>query len=163
MTKNKTDAQKREALRTKIDAGEVRNSQRSFAEQAREAADDALDYVKAHPLKSVAAVTVAALLIGAMTRPGRRAGRKAGAMASVAADAALAYGLGLLDSAGDVMAKGQDRLSEFGDTAETKARKWGGIAARETGELSDYLATATRRGGKRASRTIDELRGRLGR
>ncbi len=157
----KTDAEKREALRGKIEAGERRNAERSFAEQAKAAADGALDYVKANPLKAVAGVTVAALLIGAMTRPGRRAGRKAGALAGVATEAALAYGLGLLESAGSAASKGQDKLADLGETVGEKARAWQSTAAKEGSALSDYLVDKAKRSGKRAGKTIDELRSRL--
>ena len=161
----KTDAERRETLRGRIAAGERRNSQRSFADQARAAADGALDYVKANPLKAMAAVTAGALLIGAMTRPGRRAGRKAGAragaLAGIAAEAALAYGLGLLDAASGAAGKGQDKLADLGESVGETARAWQSTAAREGSALSDYLVDAAKRGGKRTGRTIDELRSRL--
>lgn len=156
-----TDAKKREALRAKIEAGEQRQAERGFAEQARDAADGALDYVRANPFKAVAAVAVGALLIGAMTRPGRRLGRKTGRLAGAATDAAMAYGLSLLDSAGNAASKGQDRLADLGDSVGSKARSWQSAAARETSDLSDYLRTAARRSSKRAGKTIDDLRSRL--
>lgn len=160
-TPAKTDAEKREALRNKIAAGEQRQAQRSFAEQAKDAADNALGYVRANPLKTVAAVAVGALVIGAMTRPGRRAGRKAGALAGVATDAALAYGLSLLESAGDAASKGQEKLGDLGSAVSDKASAWTSAAAREGHQLSDYVVETARRSGRRAGRTIDDLRSRL--
>lgn len=161
----RTDAQKREDLRARITAAEDRNEARSLADQAKAAADGALEYVKANPLKSVAAVAAGALVIGALTRPGRRAGRKAGArvgsLAGVAADTVLAYGLSLLDSGKQVAGKGQDVLSDLGNTTRKNARAWQASAAREGSELSDYILGAAKRGSKRAGKTIDELRGRL--
>lgn len=148
------DADKREALRGKIEAGERRNAKRGFA-------DSTLDYVRANPLKTVAAVTAGALLIGAMTRPGRRATRKAGAFATVATEAALAYGLGLMETAGQAASKGQDKLADLGETVGDKARAWQSTAAKEGSALSDYLLDAAKRSGKRAGKTIDELRSRL--
>lgn len=148
------DADKREALRGKIAAGERRNSQRGFA-------DSAIDYVKANPLKAMAGVAVGALLIGALTRPGRRAGKKAGALAGVATEAALAYGLGLMETAGKAASKGQDKLAELGETVGPKARAWQATAAKEGSALSDYLVDAAKRSGKRAGKTIDDLRSRL--
>lgn len=160
-----TDAQKREALREKIAAGEKRNADRSLADQAKAAADSALDYVKANPLKAVAGVAVGALLIGAMTRPGRRAARKtgakAGAFATLASEAALAFGLGLLDRTGKAASKGQDKLADLGESVGSTARAWQSTAAREGSALSDYLVDAAKRSGKRASKSIDELRNRL--
>lgn len=164
-TPAKTDAEKREALRGKIAAAEQRQAERSFADQARDAADSALGYVRANPLKTVAAVAVGALVIGALTRPGRRAGaragRKAGALAGVATDAALAYGLSLFDSAGKAAHRGQDRLSDFGSTVGDKASAWSSAASREGSQLSDYLVRAARRSGQRAGRTVDDLRNRF--
>ena len=156
-----TDAEKREALRAKINAGEARQAERTLADQAKDAADGALEYVKSNPIKSVAAVAIGALLIGAMTRPGRKAGKRAGKLASVATDAALAYGLSLLDAGKDAAETGQDRLADLSKSARKNAREWQDYAAREGNELSDYLIAAARRSGKRAGKTIDELRSRI--
>lgn len=157
----KTDAEKREALRGKIAAGERRNSQRSFGDQAKAAADGALDYVKANPLTALAGVAIGALIIGAFTKPGRKITKKTGKLANIATEAALAYGLGLLESAGTAASKGQDKLADLGETVGEKARAWQSTAAKEGSELSDYLVKAAKRSGKRAGKTIDELRSRL--
>ncbi len=161
----KTDAEKREALRGKIAASEQRQAERSFADQAKDAADSALGYVRANPIKTVAAVAVGALVIGAMTRPGRRAGakasRKASRFATIASDAALAYGLSLIDGASHAASKGQDKLSDLGNTVGSTASAWTSAAGREGSQLSDYLVDAARRSGKRAGRTIDDLRSRI--
>lgn len=155
------DAQKREALRAKIEAGEARQAERSFGEQARSTADDALEFVKANPLKSVAAVALGALVIGAMTRPGRRAGKKAGKLAGIATDAAVAYAIGLFDAGKDAADTGKDRMADVSHKVRRNAREWQEYAAKEGSELSDYLMAAARRSGKRASRTVDDLRARL--
>lgn len=150
----KTDAEKREALRGKIAAGERRNADRNFA-------DGALEYVKANPLKAVAGVAIGALIVGAFTRRGRKLGKKTGKLAGVATEAALAYGLGLLETAGSAASKGQDKLADLGESVGDKARAWQTAAAREGSALSDYLVDAAKRSGKRAGKTIDGLRGRL--
>ena len=75
--------------------------------------------------------------------------------------AALAYGLGLLDAASGAASKGQDKLADLGDTVGDRARVWQSTAAKEGSDLSDYLVSMARRGGKRAGKTIDELRSRL--
>ncbi len=108
-------------------------------------------------------MAVGALIIGAMTRPGRRLGRKTGAIAGVATDAALAYGLSLLDTASGAASKSQDKLADFGDTVGDKARTWQSAVTREGSQLSDYLVDTARRSGKRAGRTIDDLRSRISR
>ncbi|WP_375289791.1 hypothetical protein [Qipengyuania sp.] len=160
-TKILTDEEKREALREKIAASEARHEERSFAEQAQAMADEALEFVKENPLKTIAAVAVGALIIGALTRPGRELGRKAGGMASVATDAAVAYALGLFDAAGEVAEASGDRLSEAGHTAANRARRWRNLASEESHELADYLTASARHGSNRADRAFKRLRGRL--
>lgn len=149
-----TENEKRDRLRERIDAAEARNAARTVADQAREAAATATDFVKRHPLATVAGVAVAGLAIGAMTRPGRRAGKKAskraGAFASYAAEIGLAYATGLLDKAGDAARTGQDKLSELGGAAANR----GGDAAETARRLSSELSA-------KASKSIRELRGRL--
>ena len=76
-----TDEQKREKLRERIEAGEQRNEERTLAEQAKDAADSAMEFTKKHPFAVVGGVLLAGLAIGAMTRPGRRIGRRGGAFA----------------------------------------------------------------------------------
>lgn len=160
-TKIMTDKDKREQLRQKIAAGEKRNADRSLADRARDAADSATEFVKANPIKSVAGVALVALLIGAMTRPGRRLGRKTGAMAAVATDAAIAYGLSLLDAAGDAARAGQDKLEDFGDSVGTTARGLRRKASYQADATSDAARTAARRTGRKAGRSIRDLRARL--
>jgi ElaB/YqjD/DUF883 family membrane-anchored ribosome-binding protein len=160
-TSSTTDAEKREALRGKIAAGERRNADRSLADQAKAAADGALEYVKANPLKAVAGVALGALIIGAFTKPGRKLTRKTGKMANVATEAALAYGLSLLESAGAAADKGQDKLADLGEAVGDKARAWQHTAAKEGGALSDYLVKAAKRSGKHAGKSIKDLRSRL--
>ena len=71
-----TDEQKREQLRAKIEAGEKRNAERSFADQAKDVADSAVEFTKKHPFVVVGGAIAIGLAIGAMTRPGRRLGRR---------------------------------------------------------------------------------------
>ena len=160
-TKILTDEEKRAELRDKISAGETRNAERSLAEQAQKAADDALDFVRENPLKTMGAVVIGALLIGALTRPGRELGRKAGGMASVASDAAIAYAMGLLDSAGDAAEEGQEALADLGHTMGRKARKWQAAAVDETDGLTNFLAAKAKRGSTQASRSLGRLRKRI--
>lgn len=161
-TKILTDEDKRKALREKIAASETRNADRTLAEQAQAAANDALDFVRANPLKTVGAVAIGALIIGALTRPGRELGRKAGNMAGFAADAALAYALSMKEAAGDAAEAGEDVLSEFGHTAAAKARKWQGLAAKEMDGLGTYLTANAKRGRHKAKKSASRLHRRFG-
>ena len=93
-----TDEQKREKLRERIEAGEQRNEERTLAEQAKDAADSAMEFTKKHPFAVVGGVLLAGLAIGAMTRPGRRIRRRGGAFAELAADTAARARIGRLNS-----------------------------------------------------------------
>ena len=160
-----TDEDRREALRQKIAASEARNAERSFADQAREVADGALDYVRANPIKSVAAVAVSALAIGALTRRGRKTATKAskrtGKLASVVSDAVIAYTMSLLDSAGHAAEAGQDKLSDLGETVGGKARRFGRYAAKESGDVSSSLQKAAKKTGRSTGKRIKDMRARM--
>ena len=164
-TKIITDEERREALRQKIAASEERNAQRTFADQAKEAADTALDYVRENPLKSVAAVALGALAIGAMTRRGRNvatnAGKKTSKFAALASDAAIAYTMSLLDAAGDAVETGQHKMADFSDTVGDKARKFRRFSAKEAHEVSDQVNKVARKTGRSTRKTIKDLRSRL--
>jgi hypothetical protein len=149
-----TENEKRDRLRERIDAAEARNAARSIADHARDAASTATDFVKRHPLATVAGVAAVGLAIGAMTRPGRKAGKqagqRAGAFASYAAELGLAYATGLLDKAGDAARSGQDKLGELS-----------GAAAERGSDAADTARRLSRDIGAKASKSIRELRDRL--
>lgn len=152
-----SDEQKREQLRAKIEAGERRNAERSFADQAKDAADSALEFTKKHPFAVVGGAIAVGLAIGAMTRPGRRLGRRGGALAGLALDAALAYGARALDGAGNATQFASDKLEDFGDTAATAARGMRRDAAYKLDVAGDALRAGSRkaaRTGSRAARSI---------
>jgi hypothetical protein len=68
----------RDSLRARIEAAERRNAERSIADQARAAANAAVDYTRAHPLTVIGGALALGLAIGLLTRPGRQlAGRVA--------------------------------------------------------------------------------------
>ena len=117
-----TDEQKREKLRERIEAGEQRNEERTLAEQAKDAADSAMEFTKKHPFAVVGGVLLAGLAIGAMTRPGRRIGRRGGAFAALAADTALAYGARMVDGVLDGAQYAGDRIEDLGESTATTAR-----------------------------------------
>lgn len=156
-----TDEERREALRRKIAAAEERNAQRSLSDTARDAADTALDYVREHPLRSIVMVAAGALVIGAFTRRGRHLGQRSGQLAALATDAALAYGMRVIDSATDAAESGQNKLAELGGAVGSKARKLKHQAANDATEAGNKLRSAAKKTGKSAQRSIKDLRSRL--
>lgn len=149
-----SDQEKRDQLRARIEAGERRVEERTLADQAREAADNAIDFAKAHPIATVAGAVAVGLVIGAMTKPGRRLARRGGAWTSYATDAALAYGLSMLEGAGD-------KLEDFGDAAGTQARRLKRDAGYRIDTLGDSLSSNRRKAGRKSSRAIRDLRARF--
>ena len=151
-----SDEQKREQLRARIEAGEKRNVERSFADQAKEAADSAVDFAKKHPIATVAGAVAIGLAIGAMTSRGRQLGRRGGSLAAYAADAALAYGLSMVEGAGD-------KFEDYSDAAGTQARRLKRDAGYRADALGDVLRSSGRKASRKSSRTVRDLKARVGR
>lgn len=153
-----TTEEKREELREKIEAGQKRLEERSLSDTAREAAESATEFVKRHPLATLGGAVAIGLAIGAMTKPGRRLTRRGGALASLAADAAFAYALSAIDSAGELAREGQDALEDFGGTVTDKARAARREASYLAGTASDKTRSLSRRASRKAGRTMRDLR-----
>lgn len=167
----------RDSLRARIEAAERRNAERSLADQARAAADAAVDYTRAHPLTVIGGALAVGLLLGLATRPGRRvAGRAVGAVSAAASgvavsaasgvkgvtarggskvatllgEAAMAYAMKLLDELLQGASDGQDKIEELGDGAAKSLK-----TARET------TRKAARKTQDRASRAVREVIGKV--
>lgn len=156
-----SDEQKREQLRARIEASETRNEERSLADQARDAADSALEFTRKHPLAVAGGVLVAGLAIGAMTRRGRKVGQRGGVFARLVRDAALAYGTRMIDGMIDGAAYAGDRIEDFGDSAASTARGLRRDAAYKLDTAGDALRTSGRKAGRKGSRAYRALRSRL--
>lgn len=156
-----SDSEKREQLRARIEAGEQRNEERSFAEQAKEVADTALDFTRRHPLAVVGGVLVLGLAAGSMTRRGRRIGKKGGVFAGLAAEAALAYGARMIDGMVDGAQYAGDRIGDFGDSAATAARGLRRDAGHRLDAASDALRSSGREAGRKGGQAYRALRTRL--
>jgi len=162
-----TSIDTRDELRAKIEASDRRIAERTLADSAREVAEDAGKFAKAHPLTVLGGAVAAGLVIGLLTTPGRRLARstasgtaramgnaaegaksavgnaaksRAASFGNVLADAAIAYGIKLIDEALDQARNGQEALSEAGDTAKETAR---GIR-REASSLAGTAADKVR-------------------
>ncbi|UIP05851.1 hypothetical protein LY632_09035 [Erythrobacter sp. SDW2] len=155
----------RDALRQRIEQGEARLAERDIARAAGDAAKAATDFVRAHPVASVAGVAVIALVIGAMTRPGRRLGHRAAGLASYATEAGIAYALGMLDAAGDladdVREAGTEKLEDLGDNVERTTRKAKREGAYLAASARDAVHDLGRRAGRRAGRAVRQTRKHL--
>ena len=149
-----TDQEKRDQLRARIEAGEKRQEERSFLDQAKDVADSAVDFAKRHPVATVAGAIAVGLAVGAMTRRGRELGRRGGSLASYATDAAIAYGLSMIEGAGD-------KFEDFGDAAETLARRLKRDAGYRLDSMGDYIRSSGRRASRKSKRGYRDLRARL--
>lgn len=140
----------RDALRARIEAAERRNAERTIADQARAAATSAVDYTRAHPLTVIGGAVTLGLLIGLLTRPGRRAAGRAlhgagdaisGAASSATSgargiaargsaklgtllgEAAVGYVMTVIDEMVEAARAGQERAGELGEAAEAQAKR----------------------------------------
>ncbi len=175
---------KRDELRIKIEANERRIAERSVAESVGEAAQAAVDYTKANPLKVVGGAIAVGLAIGVMTSPGRRV---AGAAASSAAnavggaasgaakgvssaakaqtsklspliaDAVVTYGMKLAEEVLSGARAGQDKFEDLSDDAAAKARKIRREAGYAAGTATDKSRDVARRTRRRAERAVRDL------
>lgn len=172
-------ADNRDALRARIEAAERRNADRTIADQAREAAEAAVQYTRANPLTVIGGALAAGLVVGLLTRPGRRvAGRAlhstADAISGTASsarssarnltvrggsrlgkmvgEAAVAYAMTMIDEVLETARAGQERAADLGDAAGTQARKLSANA-------SDAATTAAGNTRALARRTRDVAAG----
>lgn len=137
----------RDSLRAKIEAAERRNAERTLADDAREAAQAAADYTRAHPLTVIGGALAAGLVIGLLTRPGRRVARRMVNSASGAASSAsssvkgitnrggsrigtmfgealIAYIMTVADEVMETARTGQEKAAQLGDAAGAQTRKF---------------------------------------
>lgn len=165
MTTSDNRPDTRDALRQRIEEGQARLAERDLTRAAGDAARAAGDFVRTHPVVTIVGVAVLGIVIGAMTRPGRRLGNRAAGLVSYATEAGVAYALGLLDAAGDlagdVREAGSEKIEDLGDTVERTTRK----AKREGTYLASSARDAVhdlgRRAGRKAGRTFRNTRKRL--
>lgn len=162
----------RDGLRARIEAAERRNAERSLANQARAAADAAVDYTRANPLKVIGGAVAVGLVIGLLTRPGRQVAGKAlhgageaisGATASAGAgvksmaarggsrlgrllgEAALTYAMTLIDDAIENARNAQERAGDIGENAGAQARKLSASASDAAGSAAESTRALARK------------------
>ena len=127
--------------------------------------DSATDFAKKHPLAVVGGAIGVGLLIGAMTRPGRRLGRRTGTMAAMAGDTVLGYAMGLMDRAetagAAALRSSSDAIEDLGDSVGSTARRLRRDAAYRADTTSDALASSRRRASRKASRRLRNMKSRL--
>ena len=159
-----TKPDQRDLLRARIEAAQHRNAGRELADKARDAAATATDFVKAHPLATVAGVAVLGLAIGAMTKRGRTAARTAGSRSGkwigYAVELGLAYAASAMENAGEAARKGHDRLEDIGDTVGDRARSLRREATHRAGDAKDTTRRVTREIGKQAVRAMRDVKDR---
>jgi hypothetical protein len=140
--------EQRDELRRKIEESERRNEERSIADIAREATDNATEFVKTHPMLTVGAVALIGLVIGSRTSKGRELTGRAVGFADHLADLGMAYAGGMASRLGDATRHGGDRLVDFGDDVA-----FGGRAAKRNAHyFAERQKDAARHAGRRAAR-----------
>ncbi len=177
----------RDELRAKIEARERRIAERTLADEAREVAGAATEYVKQHPLQVVGGAIALGLLIGLLTKPGRRAvgnaasgtasavggaasgaakgvgaaaKKRGSAIGNLLADALVAYGIKLIDDALESARTGQDASGDGNTTSASDP-----ASKRDAEQAADAAAENTRAMGNRtrrqATRAVRNLANRI--
>lgn len=176
---------KRDALRAKIEAGERRIAERSLAKDAREAAQAAADYARAHPAQVVVGAVVVGVIIGLMTAPGRRVAADAAArvtgrkrrkrgskLGKLFSQALVARVLQVIDELLESASEGRKRFDDIAGDALAGAKRLGHDAAeasegftRRTRKRAEDAAEASegfaRRARKRAEHAAQDVADRL--
>jgi ElaB/YqjD/DUF883 family membrane-anchored ribosome-binding protein len=174
----------RDSLRAKIEAAERRNAERTLADDAREAAKAAADYTRAHPLTVIGGALAAGLLIGLLTRPGRRVanravhstadaisgtasrarsgidsitGRSGSRLGRMIGQAAMGYAMTIFDEAMETARAGQERAAELGDTAGTQAKKLSANASEAAGTAAGNTRALARKTRDAAAGVVRDL------
>lgn len=176
---------KRDALRARIEAAERRNAERTLADQAREAASAAADYTRAHPLTVIGGAVALGLVIGLLTRPGRRVAGQAFHTAGEAisdatssatsgikrvtshggsrighaiGEAAMGYLMTAIDDLLDTARAGQEKAAELGDAAGTQAKRLSANASEAAGSAADNTRALARKTADVAAGVVRDIR-----
>jgi ElaB/YqjD/DUF883 family membrane-anchored ribosome-binding protein len=177
--------QQRDALRARIEAAERRNAERSLADQAREAATAAADYTRANPLTVIGGAVALGLVIGLLTRPGRRVAgqalhsageaisdaastassgvkrvtvRSGSRLGEVIGEAVMGYVMTAIEELIDAARTGQERAGELGEAAGKEAKKLSGTASEAAGAAADSTRELVRRTADVAAGVVREIR-----
>lgn len=160
-----TSDEKREELKQKIEESQARLKARELADKAKEAAGTATEFVKRHPVAAVGGAIAVGLVIGAMTKPGRRIARKAAGRSSIwatlARDAVITYGIKMIDEAASAARSGQDKLEDFSDAAGNVARSAKREATYIATKAGDTAASATKAASRKTRRAVRGFRDRI--
>jgi hypothetical protein len=177
--------QQRDSLRARIEAAERRNAEKTLGDQARAAADAAIDYTRANPLTVIGGAVAFGLVIGLLTRPGRRVAGRAlnsagGAISGAASsatsgvknitarggsrlgmligEAAVAYAMTVIDDVLDAAREGKDRAGDLGEAAGAQAKKLSASASDAAGSAADSTRTLARKTRDAALGVVRDIR-----
>lgn len=149
-----TNDEKREELRDKIEAAEARQAERSLADQAREARDNAVGFVREHPLGTVSAALAFGILVAAIVPgPGRRLRKRVGTkvsnraapLAAMVAEMGLAYASSVGDFAANAVRTGQNALEDVGDSIGQTTRNVGRGLSHHADRVTDNATSVGRK------------------
>ena len=145
--------EQRDELRRKIEESERRNEERNIADIAREATDNATEFVKTHPMLTVGAVALIGLVIGSRTSKGRELTGRAVGFADHLADLGMAYAGGMASRLGDATRHGGDRPDAQHAVGFRIGDAFGGRAAKRNAHyFAERQKDAARHAGRRAAR-----------
>ena len=115
-----TRDQKREALKERIAAAQARFGTRSPEEIAADAASAAFGYAKEKPFVVLGGAVLIGLVLGSLSKRGRKSAAAGGMVTRLATDAAIGFALAIYEKANATktevgLAKGQDLIEQSSD------------------------------------------------
>ena len=110
-----TSDEKRVALRDRIAKAQQRLTEHPASEQARDTAGALIDYAKRNPALVVGGAAALGLVLGSLSRSGRKAATATGLLGRIATDAAIAFALAMYERAAE-------RARETADDDDTGAK-----------------------------------------
>jgi len=156
---------KRTQLKQKVSAAQKRNAGRETTttivdragERAIEAKDKFTEFVREHPIATVAGGLAIGILVSGLfkrspTRKlGKRAATTAGSLAAIGAELAMSYAQQALEAANEAGKIGAEKLDELGSAAKSAGRG----AAGQASDLGETARSVAKSAGKRLREAVD--------
>lgn len=149
-------------LQARIEAARARNAARSVSNAARQGAIQARDFVREHPLVTLAGAATVGIALGMMTKPGRALAGRGKALAAMAGQIALTMAGEAASKARRAAMTGKDQAEDVSAAISNQLRE--GIAQGEyLGERARIKASSlSRRAVSTARRGLRSVRERAG-
>jgi len=158
---NMNGEKKKAEIREKVEAADARQTgrERGLGQQAAHARDQVTDFVREHPLLTVAGGLAAGVAISALfpRSPTRKVGGKAASLLMMGAQLGLDYAQKAQEAAGEAGRRGMERAEEIGDTLSGEAKRIGGSLSGEGARFAEVISEEVARFGEMISASASRI------